>query len=98
MQHQTSILNEVGPLPCPPLLPPTPDRQTPSQPPSVAPRVTIYQTETQRWEYRIVTQSVVQVTAVDAEKLNRLGAEGWELCALLQHDSLCYLYFKRLLP
>ena len=51
----------------------------------------VYVREKLRWEY----QRLDRVEAPTAEELNALGAEGWELAAVLRMDSRAYFYFKR---
>jgi hypothetical protein len=40
---------------------------------------------TQKWEYKVINVTGVAIPAME-EVLNRVGAEGWELCTTPQPD------------
>ena len=49
-----------------------------------------------RWRYQLLELDLAAVTAAE-ERLNRMGAEGWEFAAQLPGGSLhfCRMLFKR---
>jgi hypothetical protein len=54
----------------------------------------VYVTEDATWEYKILTCGFEFLPG--EEKLNALGAEGWELTGILTTQSQAIYYFKRL--
>lgn len=53
-----------------------------------------------KWEYRQVTVDMREEDALDIERLNTLGAEGWLLVGVLEQQrngrsSLAHYYFVR---
>jgi hypothetical protein len=50
----------------------------------------VYVFEKQRWEYKVILQSVAS-----EEELNALGAEGWELVGIVALPETAQFYFKR---
>lgn len=49
----------------------------------------VYVGEEIKWEYKIVTDTP------SLETLNELGADGWQLAAILPTDARVTFYFKR---
>jgi len=48
----------------------------------------------QKWEYKILS---LWTGSEDEEKLNKLGTDGWELCAVRSdRDGVAIVYLKRL--
>jgi hypothetical protein len=62
---------------------------------SEAPPPMIYVREQAAWEYRVVSRSLATQAPPEAEELNALGAEGWELAGVLKHKGRASFYFKR---
>ena len=70
---------------------PFPQPPQPQEPPASqiqTPMVYVY--EKQQWEYRIIASAMTQ------DDLNSLGAEGWELVAVVAQPPTTQFYFKRL--
>ena len=94
MPQPTSIQNEHRPLPhqpmIPPLIPPEPE-------PTLVdyPQPMVYVQSEQKWQYKCVDYTVADAAVLTAAELDLLGAEGWELCAILPLGSLLRFYFKR---
>ncbi len=70
--------------------------QPPDEPPQDAPTPSLYVTETAAWEYKVLARDLEAEGLADEEALNHLGAEGWELAALVTHRSTATYIFKRL--
>ena len=54
--------------------------------------------EPMRWEYHVLTIDRREHSLVDAERLNKLGREGWILAGILdekEKGSLVHYYFVR---
>lgn len=69
---------------------PNPTDETPAiTPPMIVVR------ERPKWEYKRIVQNLARDEAPGEDELNTLGAEGWELAAVVQDSPLVYLYFKR---
>jgi hypothetical protein len=49
----------------------------------------------QKWEYKVVLPESVQDPLVNQAQFNRLGAEGWEMCAVHSSTLPNYCVFKR---
>lgn len=64
------------------------------EPPAIAPPMVVVR-EKLKWEYKRIVQNLAKGEAPDEDELNTLGAEGWELAAVIQDSPLVYLYFKR---
>jgi len=47
------------------------------------------------WEYRDVARRAPDEALPDEAELEALGAEGWELVAVLEQDGTVHFYFKR---
>ena len=50
----------------------------------------VYVYEKQRWEYNVTSRS-----AMSEEELNAVGAEGWELVAVVVFAEKMQFFFKR---
>lgn len=70
--------------------------QPPEEPQQDAPTPRVYVTETAAWEYKQLVRDLEGEGAPGEEALNRLGAEGWELAAVVTHRSTATYIFKRL--
>ncbi|MBV9689090.1 MAG: hypothetical protein JO202_05195 [Ktedonobacteraceae bacterium] len=54
--------------------------------------------EPMRWEYYVLAIDTYKQSLVDAERLNKLGREGWILAGILdekERGSLVHYYFVR---
>lgn len=69
---------------------------TPDEAQQGAPTPSVYVTEAAAWEYKVLAREPEQETLPDEEALNELGAEGWELAAVVQHEGRATFYLKRL--
>lgn len=79
----------IPPHPFPSPFPlPEPGPHAPLQPPLVyvAPS----------WEYRRLTRALAAEALPAEEDLNALGAEGWELAAVITESTRVHFYLKRL--
>lgn len=76
--------------------PETPSRlpDAPPFPHPIAPPMVVVR-EKLKWEYKRIAQNLARDEAPSEDELNCLGAEGWELAAVVQDSPLVYLYFKR---
>ena len=85
------MLSTVPPRPVPPPFPfppADPGPRAPLQPPMVfVPPV---------WEYKHLERALGAEAPLGADELNALGAEGWELAAVIPAASRVHFYFKRL--
>jgi hypothetical protein len=75
-----------------------PQPEQPPQAPGVMPMV--YVTEALVWQYKLLDLDLEALDlqgegALDAEPLNRLGKEGWELVTVLLHGGRATCFFKR---
>lgn len=70
--------------------------QRPDEQPQEVPTPRVYVTEAVAWEYRQLSHDLEEEGAPDEEALNRLGAEGWELAAVVTHGGRMNYIFKRL--
>jgi len=64
------------------------------QPERIRPAL-VYVTEEARWEYKHMVINLAEQSVPSEDELNRLGAEGWELCGAFTHHEAAHLYFKR---
>lgn len=62
---------------------------------SIQPPLVYIQSKTE-WEYHRLEQDLTKDGAPDAEALNALGMDGWELVDVLHYEGRAYFYFKRL--
>ena len=65
-----------------------------SETPAIAPPMVVVR-EKLKWEYKRLVQNLAKGEASGEDELNALGADGWELAAIVQDSPLVYLYFKR---
>ena len=56
----------------------------------------IYVEKQVKWEYKQIVRDLEKEKPLDEAKLNALGADGWEMSGVAEHQSLIYFYFKRL--
>jgi hypothetical protein len=76
-------------------LPDTPPFPNPAgETPTITPPMIVVR-EKPKWEYKRIVQDLARDESPSEDELNRLGAEGWELAAVVQDSPLVYLYFKR---
>ncbi|HJU75636.1 MAG TPA: DUF4177 domain-containing protein [Gemmatimonadaceae bacterium] len=47
------------------------------------------------WEYKHLTRPLGASALPEEAELNALGAEGWELTAVINEPAQVHLYFKR---
>jgi hypothetical protein len=47
------------------------------------------------WEYKHVRRDIGAEAPLSEAELNALGAEGWELTAVIPTPSVVHFYFKR---
>lgn len=69
---------------------------TPQEPQEDVPTPSVYVREAAAWEYKQVERDLEGEGLPDEEALNRLGAEGWELAAVVTHGGTATYIFKRL--
>ncbi|MBV7339055.1 DUF4177 domain-containing protein [Chloroflexi bacterium TSY] len=82
----------------PPMAPPyNPTRVPVENPEMPAPPVstTVYIREEVTWEYKVITRDLREAEILNAEELNKLGSQGWELTGVAQVQTVVQLYFKR---
>ena len=84
------MLSTVPPRPVPPPFPFPPADQgprAPLQPPVVyvAPA----------WEYKHLERALAEEAPLGEQELNALGADGWELAAVIPTAARVHFYFKR---
>lgn len=56
----------------------------------------VYVSETVVWEYKHIVRNLQREKVPSDEHLNILGADGWELIAILAEPPYAHFYFKRL--
>lgn len=56
----------------------------------------VYVSEDVVWEYKHIVRNLEREEAPSEEHLNILGAEGWELVAILAELPYVHFYFKRM--
>ena len=61
--------------------------------PPVPPMVYVYGSTT--WEYKRLSRELSQEGLPTEEEMNALGAEGWELAAMVSQSDKVYFYLKR---
>lgn len=69
--------------------------QPPEEPQQDVPTPSVYVTEALAWEYKQLARDLEEEGLPDEEALNRLGAEGWELAAVVTHGGAAAYIFKR---
>lgn len=69
---------------------------TPQEPPQDVPTPSVYVTEALAWEYKQLARDLEEEGLPDEEALNRLGADGWELAAVVMHGGTAVYIFERL--
>lgn len=67
----------------------------PEQQPQPAYAPMVYVSEPVVWEYKVVARDLSVEGRLEEPALNELGAEGWELAAVVVHEGRMDYVFKR---
>jgi hypothetical protein len=58
----------------------------------------VYVSEKTVWQYKHITRNLSQGNIPNADELNQLGKESWELVSVFNHARALHMYFKRIKP